>query len=145
MNWVVIDSEVAAAWLLAHPQSAAAEGVLVSALAGDVDLVVPYPWSAEVLDAVLAALRQGRLNDEQASEALRLVESVPRRALDHDSASARDRTWRLANRFGLSAAEATYLEVADRLQCPLLSFREALDRAAGSIGLRYEAQGLVGA
>lgn len=144
MNWLVIDAEVATAWLLPHPQSAAAEGVLVSALAGDVDLAVPHSWSSEVLDALLAARRQGRLGEDQASEALRLVEAVPRRALDHDSAAARDRAWRLANRFDLSASDATYLELADRLQCPLLSFRDALDRAAGAIGLRYEAQALVG-
>lgn len=144
MNWLVIDAEVAAAWMFPHPHSAEAENALVLTLAGDLDLAVPYSWSCEVLEVILAARRQGRLDEDQAAEALRLIESVPRRPLDHDSAAARDRAWRLAVRFDLSASDATYLEVADRLQCPLLSFRAPLDRAAAAIGLRYEAQGSVG-
>jgi predicted nucleic acid-binding protein len=145
MNWLVIDADVATAWLFPHPQSAQAENVLVLALAGSVDLAVPHPWSGEVLDAILGARRAGRIDEEEAAEARRLIDQVPRRSLDHDSPAARDRTWRLATRFDLSVSDASYLEVADRLQCPLLTFREPLDRAAAAIGLRYEAQGRVGA
>lgn len=141
MNWLVIDSHVAAAWLLPAERSAAAERVLVSALAGDVDLVVPHLWSCEMLQVILEARREGRFGADQAAEALRLLEAVPRRGLDHDTAMARDRALRLAGRFDLSASEATYLEVADRLQCPLLSFSPTLNRAAAAIDLASSGAG----
>jgi len=44
-----------------------------------------------------------------------------------------------ATRYSLSAYDAAYLELADRLQCPLLTFDAKLLAAAAQIGLAVEA------
>ena len=41
----------------------------------------------------------------------------------------------LSRRFGVSAYDASYLELADRLQCPLLTNDQTLRKAANHLSL----------
>jgi predicted nucleic acid-binding protein len=59
-----------------------------------------------------------------------LIATVPREVFDHESASSRERVAVLARRFALSAYDAAYLELADRLQGRLESLDRRLARAA---------------
>lgn len=96
---------------------------------------MPSLWFYEMTNLLINALRRGRIDERAAGEAHRLIDEIPRQAFDHESTLARDRISRLALRFQLSAYDAAYLELADRLQCRLRSYDERLTVAAQSIGL----------
>jgi predicted nucleic acid-binding protein len=92
-------------------------------------------WPLEALNGLLVAERRGRLD---ASRRLRLagfLRALPI-TLDVDTASqAWSETARLAERFGLSAYDAAYLELAQRRDLPLASLDRALRAAATVLGL----------
>ncbi len=135
MKPVVVDASVSGAWVLPDESSQAAERLLEKIVAGELELSVPDLWSYELTNLLLAAFRRRRIDEETVWEAHRLIGEIPVRAFDQDSVLARRRTTRLALRFDLSAYDAAYLELADRLQCPLRSFDRRLSQAARSIGL----------
>jgi predicted nucleic acid-binding protein len=81
------------------------------------------------------AARRKRIAAAQIADGLQLIGMIPAAAYDHESALSRERVASLAARHHLSAYDAAYLELADRLQCPLLSADAELLRAAKAVGL----------
>jgi predicted nucleic acid-binding protein len=132
---VVVDASFAGAWILPDESSAQAEVVLREVLSGEEELAVPDLWSYEIANLLLSALRRGRIEERQVFEALRLIDSVPCTFYDAHSPLIRERIGRLAVRYDLSAYDAAYLELTDRLQCKLHTNDDSLNRAARSLGL----------
>ncbi|MDA1044901.1 MAG: type II toxin-antitoxin system VapC family toxin, partial [Verrucomicrobia bacterium] len=81
------------------------------------------------------ACRRGRINEDQMQEGAALIGDIPIVFYDHHEALSRRRILIFAARFSLSAYDATYLELADRLQCPLLTADGKLRAAATQLGL----------
>lgn len=102
---------------------------------GERRLDVPNLWIYELANLLLSAQRRRRITEEQVLAAHRLLEAIPRQLHDHEALLARERMTRLALRFRLSAYDAAYLELADRLQCPLVTADERLEKAARTLGL----------
>lgn len=132
---LVADASFAGAWVLPDEASALADRVLGRILKGQEELAVPDLWSYEMTNLLVTAHRRRRLTAEQVSMALKLIATVPCQYYDHSSALARERISKLALRFRLSAYDAAYLELGDRLQCPLHTNDTSLKQAATSMGL----------
>ncbi len=131
----MVDASVSGAWLLPDERSEEAERILERLLAAEVELAVPALWIYELTNLLLSAQRRGRINEEGVEAAHRVLDLLPRRTFDHETALARQRATRLALRFDLSAYDAAYLELADRLQCPLETYDGRLAGAARAMGI----------
>lgn len=135
MTPVVVDAAFAGAWLLPDEHSLSADKVLRSILGLKLELAVPDLWYYELMNLLVSAHRRKRIAEDQVFEAHQLIDKIPCHAFEQQAPLARDRISRLALRFELSAYDAAYLELADRLQCPLLTFDRVLARAANTLGL----------
>ncbi len=96
---------------------------------------VPSIWPAEIASLIRTACRRGRLADAERDETLLAAEamrSAVHIALDPPIAIVVD----LALRTGLSAYDATYALLAQRLDAPLLTGDGPLRRAAELLGLK---------
>lgn len=93
--------------------------------------VVPRIWRYEILNALAANRRRGRLNDDHVSATLADLKGM--RILiddDHSDGVILD----LVRKHGLSAYDAAYLETALRRSLPLASLDVRLRRAGGAAG-----------
>ena len=135
MAGAVVDASLAGAWLLPDEHSGEADLVLKKIVSGEVELVVPDLWIYEMIDLLIVAGRRNRISSDQIEEGLALISSIPRTEQDHRSHLAWTRITRFASRFSLSAYDAAYLELSDRLQCPLHSLDDSLVSAARQLGL----------
>jgi predicted nucleic acid-binding protein len=129
----VLDNSVALTWCFEDERTPATAALLEQV--GELGAQAPMLWPLEALNGLLVAERRGRLD---ASRRLRLagfLRALPI-TLDVDTASqAWTETARLAERFGLSAYDAAYLELAQRRDLPLASLDRALRAAATVLGL----------
>jgi predicted nucleic acid-binding protein len=132
---VVVDASLAGAWLLPDENSEQAEDVLEAVIRGEEEMIVPDLWIYEMAYLLLSAHRRARITESQVLQAQDLLESIPRTTYDHHALLTQNRLVRLSVRFGLSAYDAAYLELADRVQCPLRTGDRSLHAAAKSLGL----------
>jgi predicted nucleic acid-binding protein len=95
----------------------------------------PALWPLEVLNGLAMAERRKRLTSMQRLQLSGFLQSLPI-ALDVDTAAqAWTATPRLAERHRLTLYDATYLELAQRLQQPLATLDAALRDAARAAGI----------
>ncbi|MSU64409.1 MAG: VapC toxin family PIN domain ribonuclease [Pedosphaera sp.] len=106
-----------------------------SHLNGDVSLVCPSIWSCETLNLLATGFRRGTLTEEQADMGLDLLNALHVRIDESHSDMVRTRLHRFARQFKLTAYDAAYLELADRLQIPLFTRDDDLLDAAKSRNL----------
>ncbi|RPJ57749.1 MAG: PIN domain-containing protein [Acidobacteria bacterium] len=132
---IVVDASVAGSWILPDESSTKTERLLEDALRGQVELSVPELWIYEMLNLLLSASWRRRIQERRIEEAFSLVQRIPVSAFDHSATLSRSRILKLARRFSLSAYDASYLELADRLQAPLATLDSTLRAAAESLGL----------
>jgi len=135
MKMVVIDASFAGAWVLPDESSDAAEKELREILAGGTEMVVAALWHYEMCNLLNSAMRRKRIEEKQVSQALSLLRQIPMQTHDHQEELWQRRMLSLAQRFNLSAYDAAYLELADRLQCPLRTNDRTLRSAAEHLGL----------
>ena len=133
---IVADASFAGSWLLPDKASETTVKILKKILAAKEELAVPDLWSYEMLNLLLTAQKRRRIHEEELAEGIRILQALPCIFYDHRTLLAKNRTVALARRFRLSAYDACYLELADRLQCNLLSLDNALSKAAKVLGLQ---------
>ncbi len=130
----VIDASAALAWFFADERTQETDVLLLS-LERDV-AVVPAIWPAEMANAFVVAERRGRISQATVTQYLLDIAVLPfrvERALaPDDMAGVID----LARRHALTAYNASYLDVALRLNLPLAT-RDA-DLAAAAKGQGVE-------
>ena len=131
---LVVDASVALAWALPDESSLYAEAVLVAAEADG--LRVPDLWAREVANglavaylrkritpadekAFLAALSRLNIDVEQSAEAVTLVRNGTAAAV----------------RYGLTASDAAYLDLAAREKLTLATLDSAMRKAAEKSGV----------
>jgi predicted nucleic acid-binding protein len=131
----VLDASATLPWCFRDEATNQTEALLVRATAGET-LFVPPHWSTEVLNVLLQAHRRNRISSADFDEFLRSlahfsleVESLP---LNQYLEAVRS----LANRHRLTAYDAAYLELAQRLSLPLASFDGDLCSAARAEGVK---------
>ena len=132
---VVADASFCGAWFLPDERSNDADRLLESLIAGRDEMWVPALWFYELTNLFRSARRRDRLAGEQLSEALSILSEVPVTHVDVPDSVARERILKLSQEHALSAYDASYLELADRLQCPLLTADSVLQTAAHRMSL----------
>lgn len=127
----VVDCSVAARWLL--PDEATPYTEAVFDLLATQDAVVPALLLSEFANVFLKLSRQRKLTADQAAGA---VERCAQLGLEIDRQTPDPaRLFALATQYGLSAYDATYLELALRRGVPLACWDGGLKAAAEKAGL----------
>ena len=136
---LVIDASVTMTWLLGDakaPDQAYASTVLAAMAGSATAATVPVTWGLEVANVLARSEARGFTSEAQSEAFLEMLASL---AIEPDSstfANALSTTLQLARRYGLSAYDASYLEVALRLGLPLATLDGELIRAARNAGVR---------
>lgn len=130
----VLDASVTLSWLFRDEADSYADAAL-GALERD-GALVPALWGYEVVNALAAAVRRGRLSRSELGDVFDLLASLPIAVSDAPGSRA---TWRelanLALDWQLSAYDAAYLAAARAEKLPLATLDERLRRAAAAAGV----------
>jgi predicted nucleic acid-binding protein len=125
---LVIDSSMTLAWYFEDEKTVASLAVLNRVV--EEDAVVPALWRLEVLNGLQVAVRRGRITavyrDASLADLRALTITIDSGTNDH----AWSATLGLCERFGLTAYDAAYLELAQHRQLPLATLDGELIRAA---------------
>ncbi len=125
---VVIDASLTMTWYFDDEVTRATEAVLDQV--SKAGAIVPGLWRIEVANAFQAALRRKRISPEYRDQSLAELAELPI-TMDADTGTyAWTTTLRLAERFGLTLYDATYLELAQRHSLPLATLDQELREAA---------------
>lgn len=128
----VLDNSVALAWCFEDEHTPKILSVLQRVT--ETGAHAPMLWPLEATNGLLVAERRGRLDMQRRLHLHGFLQALPI-ALDADTAGhAWGATTRLAEQYGLSAYDAAYLELAERLGLPLASLDRALRNAAAARG-----------
>jgi len=130
LSRIVLDTSVAAAWLLREELDAAGQSALRTLRSDGV--LVPILWHYEIRNALLVAERRGRIPEGGAGEGLDALRNT---SIETDNEADLDAAMALARGHGLSYYDALYLELARRRELPLATRDTALARAASDEGV----------
>ena len=134
MTLCVLDASVALAWSFKDEVSPYAAHIVRSVK--NARAVAPIIWPLEVNNALISAVRRGRIDELIANRIRNTLDRLP---VDIDSemaiASLGQRILRLGIEHSLSAYDASYLELAMRRGIPLATQDEQLMRAADAAGI----------
>ncbi len=112
----VLDCSVTVSWCFKDEVSRYSEKALD--LLSESEAIVPPIWSLEVSNVLLVAESEKRLSKAQGARFLELLRSLPIRE-EPSSLFLSDALTLLAREHGLSAYDASYLELAMRAGAPL--------------------------
>lgn len=135
---LVLDASVALAWLFERdrPQEAEQARQVLLAIA-EHPALVPALWHTEISNALLVGERRQVVSEAQVLDYLSRLSRLPIRTDDVEPASRREGVIALARQYGLSAYDATYLDLALRQGAVLATFdrrlAEAMSRAGGNL------------
>jgi predicted nucleic acid-binding protein len=129
----VLDASVALAWHFEDEASEYADRVL-DRLRQD-DALVPALWALELANGLLVAERRGRLSAADVARIQGLTPDLPISVNDLSVEDALGPVLNLARAQGLSAYDATYLELAMREGLALATQDDDLRAAAGRVGV----------
>jgi predicted nucleic acid-binding protein len=131
MTACVLDASITGAWLFAEERT---EGVLTLFRGlSDGPAVVPALWHTETVNLLLVAERRHRITADTGAALLDLLGGLDIET-DDDPSRAQGPVLDLARRHGLTAYDATYLDLAVRRRLPLATRDAALIRAARALG-----------
>jgi len=125
---LVVDASVAFKWLIpddAEEDVPFAKQFLVDHMEGRVAIAVPALLFSEVGNILLFG--RARPSLEEAAEALQDLFSIPLSIAPPDGETAAA-ALRLASQYGLSYYDATYLALAESLECTLITADQKLAR-----------------
>jgi len=130
---LVLDPSLALNWYFEDERNQEADTVMDRVV--DEVAVVPALWRLEIANAFQSAIRRKRIDmafRDNALAELAMLDIVVDTETDIHAWSA---TLYLADRFRLTAYDASYLELAHRRRLPLATLDEALCRAASALGV----------
>jgi predicted nucleic acid-binding protein len=130
---LIPDVSVAAAWILPDEQTAYSKQILAQVRTEGA--VVPALWLFELANILVVALRRNRITSQEVRDNLADLEVLPI-LIDEPGALGLSSTllW-LAFREGLTAYDASYLELAIRRRLPMASNDTQLRAAALRLGV----------
>ena len=132
----VLDNSVTMRWLFldGKPQQIEyADKVL--AMIKQSKAIVPATWGLEVANVIARAEATSKISEAQSETFLEILNAM-NIELDHETFTyAFSDTLRLSRRYRLSSYDASYLELALRLNLPLATLYEDLQKAAAKAGV----------
>lgn len=133
MTAVVLDSSAALTWCFEDESTPETEALLERVRADGA--AVPRLWRLEIVNALLVAERRGRLRPSRTATLVGLLSSLPVVVDDETDGRAFGDTAHLARTHGLTAYDASYLELALRRSLPLATLDRNLANAAERSGV----------
>ena len=127
----IVDNSVVVAWL--YPGQATAYTERLLERSGSSTLHASFIWPAEFANAASVMVKRGILTDELGAEMIRMVDAFDL-VVDRTPADLRQ-IYQISRRYGLSAYDASYLELAIRLKLPLATRDAALKKASQTLDL----------
>jgi predicted nucleic acid-binding protein len=130
----VVDASATLSWCF---QDEAVDWVdaLFQNLDSGVEIVVPRHWALEVANALLVAMRRGRITKDGLRGAIRILFLLPIRNDDAGDSVVFTVAIGLAEKHRLSVYDAAYVELAMRANLPLATLDDDLRRAAVAEGI----------
>ena len=136
---IVLDSSVTLAWVYDDEQTAATQALLDRVV--QYGAVAPSLWRFEIANVLAMAVRRKRIAPDLREEALRDIAQLDIAIDPGCDGQAWTTTIRLADLYALTAYDAAYLELAQRLRLPLATLDSALAKAAQAAGVEVLALG----
>jgi predicted nucleic acid-binding protein len=133
MTAFVIDASTVLAWCFEEDSSGTTDAVID--LVAAKGAAVPSLWSLEVANALVLAERRGRIMPAESAAFVAMIEEMPIEVDRATHARALRETIALARQLKLTAYDAAYLELAMRLNIPLVTGDNALRKAAQRQGV----------
>jgi len=130
---VILDGSVALAWFFRDELDPYAEAV--AARLPYLELVVPVIWSLEIANSLIVGERRRRSTREEAEEWRGYVASLRLTVESQTTDRVFSSILNLARTHNLSAYDASYLELALRLNLPLATLDRRLHAAAQTSGV----------
>ena len=130
----ILDCSVTMAWLFEDEQTPYTEKILKQ-LTQHAKAVVPSLWNIEVNNVLLVAERRHRITVAQTQHFWEILHQLPIDIEYQRNDQSRESVLNLARQYQLSAYDATYLDLAIRLNFPLASLDKALLKAAEQAGV----------
>lgn len=130
---LVLDASLALSWALPDEASTYSDTVLAKVAASGA--LVPGLWPHEMANGLLMAQKRGRYTTAQR---MAFVEELLRLPIEVETSGARailDGQATLAERYGLTAYDAAYLDLALRHGIALATQDKAMKAAAGKAGV----------
>lgn len=130
---MVLDCSVTLSWFIPDEQNEFALDTLKKASRDGA--TVPFHWNAEMSNGLLMCLRRDRIDGHMLVSAFAALNAMP---ITTDRKSAENIDSKLiffAQEVGLTIYDALYIECAQRLRLPLVTFDKALAKAAKSVGV----------
>jgi predicted nucleic acid-binding protein len=127
----VLDNSVMCGWFLENHSSSYADSIIE--LLRDDRAVVPALWEIQVANVLRTACLRNRMTAEAAQRVIAQIASLPI-DVDRHAVPARE-LLALSLRFGLSTYDATFLELALRLQLPIATGDKTLRAVALAAGV----------
>ena len=135
MRPVVIDASVAAPWFIPEERTAVAEQLYADVLSSPGVFHAPALWRWETFNILLVSLRRRRAGPAQFDAGQKLLDACPIEFDAPPNAHRRSQVIRLAQVHGLTFYDASYLELALRLNGQLASADRELVNAAKTCGI----------
>jgi predicted nucleic acid-binding protein len=132
----VLDNSVSSRWFFedgGKSDIAYAERVL--AALGEETAVVPATWGLEAANVLARAEASGWATKQRTERSLALIRGLTIEADEETYSRSLTDTLDIARRFKLSAYDASYLELALRLDLPLATLDEKLIKASRKAGV----------
>jgi predicted nucleic acid-binding protein len=131
---LVLDASVTLAWCFPEESTPSTESIL-DLLANGGDAVVPPVWPFEVANALLAGETRKRITAAQVTSVLQRIADLPISIDPVRMNHAFQQTLALARQARLTEYDASYLELAVRLNLPLATQDLRLQQAAKNAGV----------
>jgi predicted nucleic acid-binding protein len=131
----IVDASVGFAWVY-QGQATPETDQLLNEVAAGATVIVPALWFLEMSNVLLIAQRRHRLTAIQRKAAMEKLTAMQLTVDEEGSRNAFGKTSELAEKYGLTIYDATYLELALRRSLPLASRDEALTKAATRCGIK---------
>lgn len=133
----VLDNSVTMRWFFGDgkPQELAYAGKVLDAMK-NASAIVPATWGLEVANVIARAQARGLVTEARSAAFLEMLEGVDIEVDTATFAHALSDTLQLARRYGLSAYDASYLELTLRLGLSLATLDEDLQKAARKAGVK---------
>jgi len=130
----VPDASATLAWCFKDESSEWTKALLTRLNSGDT-AVVPKHWPVEVANALLMAVRRGRISKDTTTRLFGDLLALPTRIDSAGSEITFGQVFEYARQYGLTVYDAAYLELAVREGIPLATLDNDLRNAARDAGV----------
>jgi predicted nucleic acid-binding protein len=135
----VIDASATLPWRFEDEATPWTEALLDRIESGE-EVLVPAHWPLEVVNTLLMGRRRGRITSQQLNEFIGDLAALPIRLEPPPNPVQWPAIVTLAEQYRLSAYDAAYLELAQRVGLPLATLDGDLRKAAQAEGAALVAQ-----